>query len=209
MGTSRDLGGFWVNLLNNNGLVVQSIRWNPMVHLVYPVLNQSTYSILLSNMEVARGVRPPAHTLTLPEGWTFTRTFCSRTSSLGLSGVYHTRSYHWYNRKWSWLTRLFVWYKRAYRVKGAVFHDSDGLNGDIPDVDGNSINWNASDYVTQNNPALYVSAIDQFSKIFANCTSQCRWCLWYDASRKDVINLQLTMRKRFPGELLCRRFYPG
>jgi len=208
-GYKSGFGGFWVNLLDNNGLVVQSIKVESDGSFSLSVLNQGTYSILLSNMEVARGVRPPAHTLTLPEGWTFTghsvpgQAPCVSPACItpGLITAITVNGVD--------LQDYLFGIKGAYRVKGAVFHDSDGLNGDIPDVDGNPINDQASDYVTQNNPALYVSAIDQFGKILHTLPVNADGTYDMMLPGKDVINLQLTMRKQFPGETALPPILPG
>ena len=61
---------------------------------------------------------------------------------------------------------------------------------------------------TQNNPALYVSAIDRFGKILQTVPVNADGAYDMMLPGKDVINLQLTM-KQFPGETALPPILPG
>src|SRR5690606_23369233 len=127
-----------------------------------PLLQSTTgtFTVTITNSQIASGTTIPAAASILPDGWFYTgnndfsNTPCvvpictdpQQIPGIVLSGTGST------NNDFGILG--------AYTITGNVFHDVNGLNDNTPEVNGSTIYGSSTPYETQNQPQLYISVLD-------------------------------------------------
>lgn len=153
----------WANLLDPSGKVIMSVPVAPNGYYELLSLNNGTYSIQITNVQVGVGISVPAYVKTLPAGWNYTGhndgspcvvPSCSNPDLI--VGVVVNNS----NK-----TDLDFGIIQKYKVSGTVFHDANGLNGSPQAVDGFPVFTPGSGYEAPTLPPLYVGAINASGKV--------------------------------------------
>lgn len=201
--------GLWINLLDSLGVVVRSNPINPDGTYDLAILNHNKYSLLITNEKIAIGVLPPDYTLTLPTGWAFTghsapgRAPClvPDCNTPGIISDIVINGNDLYDVNFG--------INGAYKALGSVHYDLDGLNVAGSEVDGLNIFDAASEYTIQNNPPLFVSAVDQYNRIILTVPVNPDGTFKIMLPVGNHVNLQLTTLNQPPGVPAALQIIPG
>lgn len=164
-GSINGLNPLWANLLDGSNKVVASVKVSANGVYLLPVTQNGTYSVQISNEMIGIGASIPNEAKVLPDGWIYTGNNQSNASVCAvpfcpepglISGIIVSGAD---------IAGINFGLHGKYSVAGTVFHDSNGLNGGTPAVDGTPVYTAGSDYQLPAQPKLYIAAIGTDGKV--------------------------------------------